>query len=76
MVLLAGEIVGELGVDCGEREILKYLACGINNLRRELLLFVRDDLAESVLNGRIITVDKVPVDILHCQARFAYEWSG
>jgi len=75
-MLLAEAIVGELVLERGEMEIVKYLARGINNLRCELLLPIRNDLAEGVLNGRIVAVDKVPVDILHCQARFACAWSG
>ncbi len=41
-----------------------HLAGGINNLRRELLPLVLDQLAERVLDGRVIAFDKVLFDEL------------
>jgi hypothetical protein len=35
------------------------------------MVAVADDLAESVFDGRVVRVDEVPVDILHCEGGFA-----
>ncbi len=44
-----------------------YLASGIDDLCCEILVLVANDLAEGVLDGRIVTVNKMAVDKLHCQ---------
>lgn len=44
-----------------------YLASSIDDLCCEILVFVANDLAEGVLDGRIVTIDKMAVDELHCQ---------
>ena len=38
----------------------------INDLYREVLVFVPDDFAEGVLDGRVVRVDEVAVDELDC----------
>ena len=48
-----------------------HLAGGINNLRCKLLPLVLDHLAERVFDGRIIAFDKVPLDELDGERRFA-----
>lgn len=42
-----------------------HLAGGVDDLGGELLAFVFDDLAEGVLNCRVVAFDKVAVDKLH-----------
>lgn len=41
-----------------------YLAGGVDDLSGELLAFVLDDLAEGVLNCRVVALDEVAVDEL------------
>lgn len=41
-----------------------YLAGGVDDFSGELLAFVLDDLAESVLNCRVVALDEVAVDKL------------
>lgn len=53
-------------------EISSYLASRIDDLRRVVLAFVPDDLAEGVLDGGVIALDEVPVDILYSEGGFAY----
>ena len=48
-----------------------YLASRIDDLSRIVLVLVLDHLAESILDGRVVAVDKVPVDELHRQTRLA-----
>jgi len=47
------------------------LASRIDDLSRIVLVLVLDHLAESILDGRVVAVDKVPVDELHRQTRLA-----
>lgn len=42
-----------------------YLSGGVDDLRRELLAFVLDDLAEGVFDCWVVALDKVAVDKLH-----------
>ena len=44
-----------------------YLARRVNDLGRKLLSLVLDNLAERVLNGRVIALNKVSIDELHRQ---------
>jgi hypothetical protein len=55
----------------GEKKSSKYLTGRVYNLGRKLLVLVPDHLAEGVLNGRVVAVDKVAVDELHRQTRLA-----
>jgi len=48
-----------------------YLPSGIDKLRCKLLVLVTNDLAERVLDGGIVAVDKVAVDELNRQTRLA-----
>ena len=48
-----------------------YLSGRVNKLRREVLVLVPNDLAERVLNGGIVAVDKVAVHELHRETGFA-----
>lgn len=48
-----------------------YLASRIDDLSRIVLVLVLDHLAERILDGRVVAVDKVPVDELHRQTRLA-----
>jgi hypothetical protein len=57
--------------DAGRKKYAKYLTSRIDNLRRKVLVLIPDHLAECVLNGRIVAVDKVAIDKLHRQTRFA-----
>ena len=40
------------------------------------MVAVADDLAESVFDGRVVGVDEVPVDVLHCEGGFACARGG
>jgi len=50
---------------------VSYLASGVDDLGGKLLVLVPNDLAERVLDGRVVAVDKVAVDELHRQTRLA-----
>jgi hypothetical protein len=43
----------------------------VDNLGRKLLALVADLLAKGVLDGRVVALDKVPVDIADCQRGLA-----
>lgn len=49
------------------RQVATYLAGGVDNLCSKLLSLMADGLAEGVLDGRIVAVDKVSVYKLHSQ---------
>jgi hypothetical protein len=51
--------------------MLKYLASSVDNLRRKVLVLVANHLAERILNGWVVAVDKVAIDELHRQTRLA-----
>jgi hypothetical protein len=51
--------------DAGRKKSSKYLTRRIYDLGCKVLVFVPDHLAECVLNGRVVAVDKVAVDELH-----------
>ena len=42
-----------------------YLSSGIDNLGSIFLVLVLDDLAESILDSRVVAFDKVAVNVLH-----------
>jgi hypothetical protein len=44
-----------------------YLPSRINYFRRKVLPFVFDDAAESVLDGRVVTLDEVAVNETDCK---------
>jgi hypothetical protein len=48
-----------------------YLSSCVNNLRSIVLAFVLYDTAESILNGRVITLHKVSIDKLDRERRFS-----
>lgn len=56
---------------CGERGKVMYLPSRIDNLCCKVLVLIPDHLAESILNGWIVAVDKVAVDELHRETRLA-----
>ena len=45
----------------------------VDDLRGKVLALPFDDAAEGVLDGRVVALDKVPVDELHRQGGFAWE---
>jgi hypothetical protein len=51
--------------------MVKYLAGGIDDLGRKVLVLISNHLAERVLDGGIVAVDKVAIDKLHRQTRLA-----
>jgi hypothetical protein len=55
----------------GEKKSSQYLTGRVYNLGRKLLVLVPNHIAEGVLNGRVVSVDKVAVDQLPCQTRLA-----
>lgn len=59
-----------------EGEERAYLAGGIDDLGGVVLVLIPDDFAEGVLDGGVVALDKVAVDELHRQARFAYAVRG
>lgn len=62
---------------CGMGSLMStHLASGIYDLSCELLPFKLDDFAESIFNGRVITLNEVPIDELNRQRRFPYEQSA
>jgi hypothetical protein len=50
----------------GQKKSSQYLTGRVYNLGCKLLVIVPNHLAEGVLNGRVVAVDKVAVDELHC----------
>lgn len=42
-----------------------YLASSVDDLSRKLLPFIFDELAERILNGRVVALDKMSVDKLY-----------
>ena len=48
------------------------LAGRVDNLGRVVLPLVADLLAKRVLDGRVVALDKVPVDVAHREGRFAF----
>jgi hypothetical protein len=55
----------------GVEDAVLVLAGGVDHLDGKVMVAVADDLAESVFDGRVVRVDEVPVDILHCEGGFA-----
>lgn len=55
----------------GVEDAVLVLAGGVDHLDGKVVVAVADDLAESVFDGRIVRVDEVPVDVLHCEGGFA-----
>jgi len=53
------------------KNAILILPCSVNDLSREVLILPLDHLAESVLDGRVVAVDKVTVDELHRHTRLA-----
>ena len=47
------------------------LTSSVDHLRRKLLVFIADDLGECVLNGRVVCVDKVAVNVLNGEGALA-----
>lgn len=72
-----GAYGGVWGCACGVTKLqATYLAGGINDLGRKLLVLVPYDLAKRILDGWIIALDEVTVDELNRQAGFACtSWS-
>lgn len=64
-----------VAVDANEVLAVEYrvliLTCGVDDLHGEVLVPVANDFAERVLNGRVVRVDKVPVDILNGEGTLA-----
>lgn len=58
-------------LEAGIGENLTYLASSIDDLSCEILVLPLDHLAEGVLDGRVVAVDKVTVDELHRHTRLA-----
>lgn len=50
-----------------------YLTCGVDDLRREILTTVLDDLAECILDGGIVAVHEMFIHVLHCERGFAWQ---
>ena len=48
-----------------------YLACCVYNLGREILAFDSYDLAECVLDGRVVALNEVAIHELYSEGGFA-----
>jgi hypothetical protein len=55
----------------GVKNAVLVLAGGIDHLDGKVMVAVADDFAESVFDGRVVRVDEVAVDVLHCERGFA-----
>ena len=55
----------------GIQNAVLVLAGGVDHLDGKVVVAVADDLAESVFDGRVVRVDEVPVDVLHCEGGLA-----
>lgn len=51
----------------GVENAVLVLASSVDHLYGEVMVAVADNLAESVLDGRVVGIDKVAVDILDCK---------
>ena len=74
-LLAADRVDDHVAVDANEvlgvEDAVFVLAGGVDHLDGKVMVAVADDLAESVLDGRVVGVDKVAVDVLHCEGGFA-----
>lgn len=74
-LLAADRVDDHVAVDANEvlgvKDAVFILAGGVDHLDGKVMVAVADDLAESVLDGRVVGVDEVAVDILHCEGGFA-----
>ena len=74
-LLAANRVDDHVAVDANEvlgvEDAVFILAGGVDHLDGKVMVAVADDLAESVLDGRVVGVDKVAVDVLHCEGGFA-----
>lgn len=75
-LLAADRVDDHVAVDADEvfgvEDAVFVLAGGVDHLDGEIMVSVADDLAEGVLDGRVVGVDKVAVDILHGEGGFAW----
>ena len=62
----------ELSVTRGVCWPATYLASSVNYLCSKLLPLITYGFAEGILDGRIVAVNKMPVDKLNGKRRFAY----
>lgn len=74
-LLAADRVDDHVAVDTNEvlgvEDAVFILASGVDHLDGKVMVAVADDLAESVFDGRVVGVDKVAVDVLHCEGGFA-----
>lgn len=74
-LLAADRVDDHVAVDANEvlgvEDAVFILAGGVDHLDGKVMVAVADDLAESVFDGRVVGVDKVAVDVLHCEGGFA-----
>lgn len=74
-LLAANRVDDHVAVDADEvlgvEDAVFILAGGVDHLDGKVMVAVADDLAESVLDGRVVGVDKMAVDVLHCEGGFA-----
>ena len=74
-LLAADRVDDHVAVDTNEvlrvENAVFILASGVDHLDGKVMVAVADDLAESVFDGRVVGVDKVAVDVLHCERGFA-----
>lgn len=74
-LLAADRVDDHVAVDANEvlgvKDAVFILAGGVDHLDGKVMVAVADDLAESVLDGRVVGVDEVAVDVLHCERGFA-----
>ena len=75
-LLAADRVDDHVTVDANEvfgvEDAVLVLAGGVDHLDGEVMVAVADDFAKGVLDGWVVGVDKVAVDILDCEGGFAW----
>lgn len=74
-LLAAHRVDDHVAVDADKvlrvEDAVLVLAGGVDHLDGKVMVAVADDFAESVFDGRVVRVDKVAVDVLHCEGGLA-----
>ena len=62
----------QAGLGMNSLALSAYLTRRVDYFGREVLPTIFDDFAESILNGRIIALDKMAIHKLNCEGGFSY----
>ena len=75
-LLTRNRVDDHVAVNANKVLAVKYsvlvLTRSIDDLDGEVMVAVANDFAEGVLDGRVVGVDEVPVDVLHSEGAFAW----